>query len=67
MKILLWIGAAIFTVGLFVGVFGLVSYGLAFVISYFSGRPLDNQLWLVCLIVVLVVKWVFTRVSIQKE
>ena len=67
MKILLWIGAAIFTVALVVGIFGLVSYGLAFVISYFSGRPLDNQLWLVCLIVVLVVKWIFTRVTILKE
>ena len=67
MKILLWIGAAIFTEGLVVGVFGLVSYGLAFVIAYFLGRPLDNQLWLVCLIAVLVVKWVFTRVTIQKE
>lgn len=67
MKILLWIGAAIFTAGLVIGIFGLVSYGLAFVIAYFLGRPLDNQLWLVCLIAVLVVKWVFTRVSIRKE
>ena len=67
MKILLWIGAAIFTEGLVIGILGLVSYGLAFVIAYFLGRPLDNQLWFVCFVLVLVVKWVFTRVSIRKE
>ena len=58
---------AIFVALFIAGLYGLVSYGLAFVISYFSGRPLDNQLWFVCFVLVLVVKWVFTRVSIRKE
>ena len=66
-KGIVMVGATVLVTAFVVGIFGLVSYGLAFVISYFSGRPLDNQLWLVCLIVVLVVEWIFTRVTILKE